>query len=131
MARITVYKNSVLASVVSLCSYGMLALGVMSIMQSEFLMGAIALVIGFALGALGDTISANKRFKTWQADLEAKGLIAEIRQSQDAAIAAYNECAGPKALAYIRTLNPDAADSIERQQAIMKQAEKEQNAKKK
>lgn len=120
MARITIYRKSVLATVVSIFGYFLLAMGVMGLMEKEYVMGVVCIAAAFGVHLWASVINDNKLFKLWKKDLEAKGLIPEIAMHQSVAIKCYNACPGNKALAYIRTLNPAAADEIARQLAAQK-----------
>ena len=65
MAKVTVYKNSKLATVFSFLGYIGIALGVYSLFQEEFgiSVGIVALAIGFALKLLAGFISKKKNEK--------------------------------------------------------------------
>ena len=65
MAKVTVYKNSKLATVFSFLGYIGIVLGVYSLFQEEFgiSVGIVALAIGFALKLLAGFISKKKNEK--------------------------------------------------------------------
>ena len=63
MPRITTYKNSKLASVISVIGYLVVVGGVYAIVNDEPAGGAIALAIGFGLKVLAAFISKKKREK--------------------------------------------------------------------
>ena len=65
MAKVTVYKNSKLATVFSFLGYIGIVLGVYSLFQEEFgiRVGIVALAIGFALKLLAGFISKKKNEK--------------------------------------------------------------------
>lgn len=65
MAKVTVYKNSKLATVFSFLGYIGIVLGVYSLFQEEFgiSVGIVALAIGFTLKLLAGFISKKKNEK--------------------------------------------------------------------
>ena len=121
MARITIYKNSVLATLMSLAGGFMVAMGVVGLFSQMYVPGVVMLLIGFVLSVWASSVSENKRFKQWKKNLALKGLVSEIQRSEATAFAAYNTCPSPQALAYIRTLNPAAADKIAQKLEAQKQ----------
>lgn len=121
MARITIYKNSVLASLMSFLSYFLLLIGVVAAVNGEILGGVALFLIGIGVGILASSISERKRFKTWKKQIEDKGLIPAIQTDVQTALAVYNTFPGKNALEYIRTLNPAAADIISAQLAAKKE----------
>jgi len=120
MARMKIYKNSVLASVVSIVGGLTLILGVTYAVQEEVLPGILIALAGFALYIWASVISDNKRFKTWKKTVEAKGLDDAARSSVQSAIQVYNTYPCDKTLKYIAALNPEAARNISAQLAAKK-----------
>jgi len=115
MARITIYRNSVLATLVSIIAYMFVGVGIMIAFNGQIIGGILLALVGVVLMALASSISTNKQFKMLKKDWQAKGLIPEIQSNVSVAIQAYNTLPCPKMLAYIRTLNPEAAVEIARQ----------------
>lgn len=116
MARITIYKNSVGASICSIIGYMFFVIGVLT-MLSESVTGGILLVlygVGLTIGA--SVISKNKQFKTWKKQIETSGYVPLMQNSIQTAIQIYNTYPGKKTLNYIRSINPQAADLIEEQE---------------
>lgn len=120
MARIQIYKNSILATLMSIFGYGVILMGGMLLLDKTYIEGVIMLILGVALKVWADSVSENKRLKVLKKDLEARGLVPEIRASVRTAIEVYNMLPSKKMLAYIRTLNPEAADNIAQQLAAKK-----------
>lgn len=120
MARITIYKNSFLASAVSILGYLFVVCGIMAAFSGEIAGGILIALVGFGLAVLASSISEQKQFKTWKKQIEQKGLVPQIQASTQVAIQVYNTFPGTKALEYIRTLNPTAAQLISQQLAAKK-----------
>ena len=126
MARITIYKNSFLATLVSICGYIGVVCGVMVMFEGDIAAGILMLAVGIGLAVWASKISQNKQFKTWKKQVEVKGLVPGVQSSVQTAIQVYNTNPSTKTLNYIRTLNPAAAENIAQQLAA-----KKANAKKK
>lgn len=107
------YKNSFLASLVSLISCGMIMIGIMFLVDGMILEGIIFILLGIPLFLLGRRISQNKAFKKWWAELEKKGVIAQAASSTDVAKAIYKKDPKKRTLEAIRKINPIAAMEIE------------------
>lgn len=111
------YGNSILATIVSLFGSGLLFgglyLGYESISSGDEIMSAIALIaIGFAL----TRVAANIAFKKWIKGIEEKGLHLRAKdpvEGFEVCKAIYESNSNKKkALEYIGTLNPQAAQAI-------------------
>ena len=74
MARIRIYTNSVLASIISLLGYGLVIVGIALLVSGEVTGGIVMLIIGILLAVWAAGISEKKQFKQWRKDLQAKGL---------------------------------------------------------
>ena len=106
------YKNSFLASLVSIIGCLMIVGGICSFTTS--IGGAIAfIIIGFVLAVWGKNISDKKAFKTWWQQVVDAGLIPQIAQDTATAIAIYNKNPQSRTLQKIRELNPAAAQQIQ------------------
>ena len=107
------YKNSFLASLVSIFACGLIAMGVMFFVDAMILEGLAMLAVGIPLFLLGRHISQNKAFKKWWKELENKGVIAQAATSQEVAMAIYKKDPKKRTLNAIRKINPAAAAAIE------------------
>lgn len=107
------YKNSFLASLVSMLACGLIMIGIMFFVDSMILEGIIFVVLGVPLFLLGRRISQNKAFKKWWQELEKKGVIAQAATSRDVAKTIYNKDPQKRTLEAIRKINPMAAMEIE------------------
>ena len=116
----TIYKKSILATIVSAFGGLLMALGVGSIVSGLFLEGLPMLGIGFAMECWSFVINDNKKAKIWKKQMQEKGLEDQIRNSESFAIEMYNLCPNKRVLAYLRTMNPAAAANIDKQLAEKK-----------
>lgn len=130
MARVraTVYKNSILASIVSI--YGSLCVfaGVSLITQS-ILACILVIVYGAFHCWLGAYISERANYKAWKKEIEKKVDIERIKKEIYFAVKVYNTNPCNMVLKYIRNLNPEAAEYIKQRIAEKEQQEKEQEKK--
>ena len=109
------YKNSFLASVVSILGCTLILAGIMIVVEEEELAGGIMLaIVGLALAIWGKNISENKAFKKWWQQVIDNNLEGKIAQSESVAIEIYNKNPQKRTLKKIAALNPGAAASIER-----------------
>ena len=106
------YKNSFLASVVSIGGSVLALGGIAMINDSETGTGILMIVIGIALMICGKLISNDKAFKKWWKQVKNAGLEPQIAQSTETAIAVYNKNPNQKTLKKIAQLNPAAAERI-------------------
>lgn len=120
MARIRIYKNSFLASALSILGYIFLVTGIIAAFNGEVVGGIFVVILSIAMMFAAKAISDNKQFKAWKKQVEEKGYVPKIQSSVEVAIQVYNTYPGTKTLAYIRTLNPAAADNIAQQLAAKK-----------
>ena len=107
------YKNSFLASLVSMLACGLIMIGIMFLIDGMILEGIIFAILGIPLFLLGRRISQNKAFKKWWQELEKKGVIAQATTSQEVAMAIYKKDPQKRTLEAIRKINPMAALVIE------------------
>lgn len=108
------YRNSFLASVVSIAGCGMALYGIVVITEGAVVigLGAIAAAVPFLIG--GKWISDNKEFNKWWKQVRKLNLEPEIAKSIDTAVAVYAKNPEKRTLEKIRKLNPAAAAQIER-----------------
>lgn len=114
------YKNSFLASVVSIIGCVLIMMGIFSIVEETVGEGIICIIVGLALAILGKLISENKAFKTWWKQVTDANLEPQIAQSVDVAIKVYSKNPQKRTLKKIAELNPAAAENIEKQLAAKK-----------
>ena len=124
MARITIYKNSILANIVNLCGYGIALSGIAALFEGVVVPGIVFIAIGVALIVWAANISENKVFRRWKKDVQAKGLEPLIRSNNQVALQIYNTYPCKNTLKYIQTLNPAAAQIIASQIAANKAGKK-------
>ena len=135
---ITVYKNSGLATVVSLIGRIVLIIGIfciVSIFEVKEITDKIAAAfssflligVGILLTLLADRIATKKQFKAWQEKVIANGFTKDIRENPLAAIQIYNTNPGKDALEWIESLNPQAGMLIRQMTAKKKETAAEQN----
>ena len=113
------YRNSFLASVVSLFGCALIMVGVMGVVEGE--PSALVCVIpGLALAIWGRNISHNKSFTKWWKQIEEKNLEPVIARDLNTAIAVYNKNPQKRTLKKIATLNPAFAEHIQQSVANKK-----------
>ena len=110
------YKNSVLASIVSIL--GCLCILVL-IMGDVYDTGEIvfAVILGVGLLVAGKLISVEKSFKTWWKQIKEAGLEERIKFDAEIARLIYNKNPKKRTLKEIEKLNPAAAQMIRAQLA--------------
>ena len=113
------YKNSFLASVVSIFGCALIMIGIMGVVEGE--PDALVCVIpGLALAIWGRSISHNKAFKKWWKQIEEKNLEPVIARDLNTAIAIYQKNPQPRTINKIATLNPSFAQHIQQNIAAKK-----------
>lgn len=110
----TIYRDAIGATLVSLSGALPLGLGVMSLVSGNFMFGIPMLALGLLMEYVASRLAENKRVKAWKKRIQEKGLETQIRSDADFAIRMYNECPYKSALEHIRTLNPAAAEAIDK-----------------
>lgn len=128
MARITYYKNSFLASVISIisCFLGMFGSAMLAIcfLSRDFSdLPEILLTLAIALGggAIASSISKNKsNTQWWQEQIIQKNLEGEIKNSVDFCFQVYNANPNAWTLQQIENRNPAAAAKIRQALAAKK-----------
>ena len=106
------YKNSFLASVVSILGCVLIMAGIMGIVDGETEM-LFALIPGLALAIWGKIISNNKAFKKWWKQVKDNNLEPVIARDLNTAITVYNKNPQKRTLKKIAKLNPTFAQHIE------------------
>lgn len=112
MARIRIYKNSVVASILSMCGYGLAMVGLIVAFTESIVGGVIVALIGVGLALWGAKVSENKQFRVWKQKIESDGMTNRIKEDVKVAVMVYNSNPGKKSLAYISQLNPVAGELI-------------------
>lgn len=120
MARITIYKNSILASIISIFSYLIMLGGIMIAFDGEILGGILLFVAGVGVAALAAWVSQQASFRKWIKKLKKDGIIDRARTDGNLAVQIYNANPKPQTLKYLRSVNPAAAEHIARQVAAKK-----------
>lgn len=112
MARIRIYKNSIVASLLSMCGYGLVSVGTIALFSESVAEGIILVLIGVGLAFWGAKISEKKQFRTWKSKIESDGLDSRIKEDVSIAVMVYNSNPSKRSLAYISQLNPAAGNFI-------------------
>ena len=114
MARITVYKNSILANVVNIFGYLFMLSGIATAFGGEIVSGILLILLGIGCAVLASTISSRAQFRKWIKKLQKDGVIDKARHDMVLAIKIFDANPTRQTLAYIRKLNPAAAAHIDR-----------------
>ena len=109
------YKNSFLASVVSILGCICILCMVLEFDSYETTESIPVILLGIALLIWGKVISNNKAFKKWWKQVENAGLVGQIATDTSVAIAVYNKNPIKATLKKIESLNPAAAEAIRAQ----------------
>ena len=75
MARITIYKNSILATLLSFLSYFAVVMGIMLAFDSEILGGILMVAVGIGIMALAAWVNSRATFRKWIKKLTKDGVI--------------------------------------------------------
>lgn len=102
------YRNSFIASIISLFGCALACFGIMDNWNIGLILAAIPFLIG------GKLYSNHVAFRKWWKQVEKANLVPEISRSVDTAVAVYKKNPTKQTLSKIRTLNPQAAAHIER-----------------
>ena len=113
------YKNSLLASIVSILGCALTMAGIAGVFDGETEL-LVAVIPGIAMAVWGKIISNNKAFNKWWEQIKEKNLEPVIAQDLNTAIAIYNKNPQKRTLKKIETLNPVFADHISQQLATKK-----------
>lgn len=127
MAKVTLYKNSIIASVLSLAGTILALGGVVSLVSGEPAGGIVLILLGVAMMLWASSISERKAFQTWlKAAKEKADIDGMIRASESSAITVYNLRPGKSMLRYICGINHEAGAQIKKRIQETK-ASKKQN----
>lgn len=126
MARIpiTIYKKSLLATLVSFCTVFFYAFALVSLLSMQWVPLVICILCGIGTTAWAESINDKKIFKLWIKDLEQKGLRDIVASSTEQAIALYNANPSKLTLKYIEKINPYAGSIITLRLADKKKSNK-------
>ena len=114
------YKNSFLASVVSILGCIVAMCGIAIIAEGDVLPGILCIVAAIPLMILAKRISKKKAFKKWWKQIIDNNLEIQIASSVQTAIAIYNKNPQNATIEKIAALNPAAAQQIRQQLAAKK-----------
>ena len=107
------YKNSIVATVISILGCASAAGGLMLLVLANDWLGIVFILLG-AVGVLAArVIHVNKNYDKWWSENVDSQRQEEIKQSREAAIAVYNENPRRRAIKKISELNPEAGAHIQ------------------
>ena len=127
--RVTTFKNSVLATIISFCAsmvmlFGSMlaAAGIVEMFDNGFsrdgisgiLCGLCIVALSIGIMVVAHKVSENAAFKAWVRQI--KGLEPAIRASVDVAVKVYMTYPCPRTLHFISKLNPMAGPLIQAQE---------------
>ena len=107
------YKNSFLASVVSILGCGLFLYGISEFRNYGFEYGLPWFLAAIPFAVLAKIISNNKAFKKWWKQIEKADLVPQIVKSNHIALDIYNKNPQKRTLKKIAILNPEAVAIIE------------------
>lgn len=122
---ITIYKNSVLATILGIVAGLTLAGGVVALLSRELVGGIILIALGLGIRMLAEYISEKKQFKKWIRQLEENDALKELPTSNQFAVKLYNAHPTNSTIKYIEKYNPQAAQLIREKLAEQKRQAKE------
>ena len=109
--RIKFYKNSFLASLISIFGSMMIALGICLLFE-DLTAGIIFVVSGAVFSLWASAISERKRFKLWIKDLKKKGAIEQLSSSRELCWQMYQANPNKRTIKFIAKHNPVVAEEI-------------------
>lgn len=113
MARIRIYKNSILANVVNFAGYFVMLMGLLLLFEAEILLGIVVILVGIGIMVVAGEIARKANFRKWWKELEKNGLMPMIRSDRSFAVQVYQKNPVKETLEKIRQMNPAAAAYIE------------------
>lgn len=112
--RVRIYKNSILATFLSMFGTGFTLCGILILFQLEAV-GIVILIIGICFMWWSDSVNDKKTFKLWRKKLEENHIDQLIKTSTAHSVQVYNANPDKRTLEYIQELNPQAAAYIREQ----------------
>ncbi len=106
------YKNSFLASVVSILGCAMVMAGIASF-EDDTTLAVILILIGLVFAVWGKLISNNKAFKKWWKQVKDNNLESAVAKDLNTAISVYQKNPQRRTIKKIATLNPAFAEYIQ------------------
>ena len=110
MARIRIYKKSILANIVNIFGYACMCAGIALVVEGEMLGGIFGTLFGVLLQFVASNINDNKAFRQWWKTIKAEEQ--RIVNSVSFAVEVYNMNPCSRTLNEIKKLNEDAAEHI-------------------
>lgn len=107
------YKNSFLASAVSLLGCGLFLCGISEFTNYGFVYGLPWFLAAIPFVFLAKVISNHKAFRKWWKQVEKANLVPQIAGSTQIALEVYQKNPQKRTLKKIAELNPEAAALIE------------------
>lgn len=105
------YRNSFLASVVSIIGCCMVGMSIMAAFEGE--PSALVLVpFGVVFMIWAKSISEGKAFNKWVQELTAKGIDTQMRSNMQLAVKVYNANPGKRTQQWVASINPEAGKWI-------------------
>ena len=105
------YKNSFLASIVSIFGCALVTVAVIGLLDGDT-EGLVAIIPGIALAIWGRVISDNKAFKKWWKQVEDNNLESAVATDLNTAVAVYSKNPQERTIRKIESLNPSFAAYI-------------------
>ena len=107
------YKNSFLASVLSILGCILIIVAIATFEEYELYEVAIPLLLGVALNIAGKMVSNEKSFKKWWKQVKDLGYEEQIKSNFEVAYTIYTKNPKKRTLKEIAKLNPAAVAYIE------------------
>ena len=122
MARlpITIYRNSILASIISIVGTICLVAGVCLVFE-ETITGIVMAIFGGVFMLWAHCISENKAFRRWKKQLKTDGIIDMMPSSNDICMRVYYSNPCKKTIKFIGKYNSSVADELKSQMRRKKQ----------
>ena len=124
MARIPIYRHSILASLLNIIAAMMMMGGLAAAFGGEILAGIVLFVLGMGVTLLGSMLAEHTKYRAIIRNIKKNGLEDQLRNDLPAIFKVYNACPGREILRYIESLNPEAAKIIREQLAAQKKQKK-------
>ena len=108
-----IYPHSSKATLCSFLGWTVLAAAAVELMGRSFVTAAVLAAVALGLIFLGKKVNEKKEFQLWLQRLEKSGEEDTLRHSLEAALAAYDQLPSAEMLAYLSSLNPEAAAALQ------------------